>query len=383
MTEPSGNPTITLCITELDRGGAEKALVRIACGLQDSGWSVRVISLRDAGVMAEPLRRSGIEVVALHCGGMADLRCYGRLREQLRTHRSDVLLSFLHQANVYGRLAGRAAGVPVIVSGIRVADRRRWVLMTDRWTRRRVDQYIAVSPSVARFHAAACGIPDKQMSAIPNGVDSVSTDTGTASRWFEIEGPSARPEPLNLLFVGRLTAQKNPLLLLDVFERLAQELRTSATLTYVGDGPLKSQLQQQITSRGLQKSVRLVGAVDDVRPFWQTASVLLLPSRWEGMPNVVLEAMAAAVPVVASSVDGVSDVLTDGETGWLVKEADPERWAQVLQTLVEQPGEVRRRVKAAKTLVERDFSWSSVVQQYDGLLRSLRDQQPVPGSVNW
>lgn len=383
MTEPSGNPTITLCITELDRGGAEKALVRIACGLQDSGWSVRVISLRDAGVMAEPLQQSGIEVVALQCGGMTDLRCYGRLREQLRKYRTDVLLSFLHQANVYGRLAGRAAGVPVIVSGIRVADRRRWVLRTDRWTRSRVDHYIAVSPSVAKFHAAACGIPDEQMTAIPNGVDSVSADPETASRWFEIEGPSARPEPLNLLFVGRLTAQKNPSLLLDVFERLSREWRTSATLTYVGDGPLKSQLQQQITSRGLQDCVRLVGAVDDVRPFWLTASALLLPSRWEGMPNVVLEAMAASVPVVASCVDGVSDVLTDGETGWLVKEADPEHWAQVLQTLVDQPGQVRRRVHLAKTLVKSDFSWSSVVRQYDALLRSLRDHQQVPDGVNW
>lgn len=376
-----------MCITELDRGGAEKAFVRIALGLQQHGWTVRVLSLRDQGVMAEPLLAAGLEVVALGCGHLLDLRCFPRLWRQLRNHPCDVLLTFLHQANLYGRLAARAAGVPVVVSGIRVADRRPWLLQLDRWTRCCVDHYIAVSPSVASFHAAACGIGHGKVTPICNGVDFPDHRDTRRGRSQKLLGTNPRIQRAavqtaavdtqphrQLLFVGRLTEQKNPLLLLDVLQQLPASLRDVCDLTFIGDGPLKAELQQQVERRGLTNSVRLMGAVDDVTAYFREADVLLLPSRWEGLPNVALEAMAAGVPVVASRVDGVCDVLTDGETGWLLDSFDPCPWGNaVTQVLTDEAG-TARRVQTARRLAEQHFSWPGAVAAYDRLLRQLRSE---------
>ena len=114
----SQRSTVTFCITELDPGGAERALVRIAVGLRELGWEVNVVSLRDAGSLASPLRAADIPVRALECGGFLDIRAVLRLRQVLKEQQTRLLVCFLHQANIVGRIAGRLAGVPVVVSGI-------------------------------------------------------------------------------------------------------------------------------------------------------------------------------------------------------------------------------------------------------------------------
>lgn len=351
---------MVFCITELDIGGAEKAVVRIATGLKVLGWSVRVISLRDAGAMARPLREAGIEVEALQCGHFADVRCFWRLRAALRSRLPDVLVTFLHQANIYGRLAARSAGVPVVVSGIRVADRRAWVRLTDRMTRHCADHYVAVSRSVAKTHAELCHISAERMSSIPNGVDVVSdvrSDESSAGN--------------QILFVGRLCEQKNPLLLVDAFAMLPARFRETSRVVFVGEGPLRGALQTHIRQQGLNDRVQLLGFRDDCQNLMLSSTVMVLPSRWEGLPNVVLEAMAAGLPVIATDVDGTSELIADGDTGWLLPASKADRLAAAMEECLTRPGERLRRAKRALQLVRQEYSWASVVDRYDELLRSL------------
>lgn len=356
---------LTLCITELDIGGAEKALVRIATGLQNKNWNVAVISLRDRGPLTDSLEQQGIPVTALNCGGFGDIRTYGRLKSAIRKNRPDMLLTFLHQANIYGRLAARAVGVRKVVSGVRVADRRRWVAITDRLTKRFCDHYIAVSQNVAQVHASQIGLDPQFITAIPNGVDIPDNQSSSIA---------AEETNHQLLFVGRLTDQKAPLDLLEAFLLLPDKRRQQTSVTFVGDGPLRTALQDRITAAGVRSSVSLVGWQPDIMPFMQEASLLVLPSRWEGLPNVVLEAMAIGLPVVCSDVDGCRELVDSGATGILVPPQSPEQLAKAIEGLLSHPDTRCKMAEAAQSVVRKHFSWSGCVEHYNRTLMDLLAQ---------
>lgn len=355
-------PRVTFCITELNIGGAEKAMVRIAQGMSSAGWTVRVISLRDRGPLAVELQNAGIPVTALNCGGFGDVRAFFRLRRELKAHPADVLMCFLHQANIYGRLAANFVGGPVAVSGIRVADRRKWVTTTDRFTRRYSAHYIAVSQHVAEIHVKLCSIPAQKICSIPNGVDSPDPGQLAATK-------NARKHVL--LAVGRLTQQKNPLCLLEAFRALPDDLRSQSTLMFAGEGPLRTQLTAAIQQSGLENQVLLLGHRDDVSELMRTATLLVLSSLWEGMPNVVLEAMANGLPVVASNVDGVTELIQHNVTGWLVPPADPPALTNMLASVLANSEHRESVANSAQTIVTESFTWNAVISEYDRVLRSL------------
>ncbi|MEO2012999.1 MAG: glycosyltransferase [Fuerstiella sp.] len=373
MTENTVTPSVTFCITELDIGGAEKALVRIAIGLQDTGWRVRVISLRNAGAMADPLRAAGIPVTALGCGSFADIRALWRLSAEFRQNPTDLVQCFLHQANIYGRLAIRCCGRrgdhrrrPLVVSGVRVADRRRWVILTDRWTRAYSDHYVAVSEHVAATHAELCRLNRDVVTSIPNGVD-VPAEL--------MDAPN--PAPHTLLSVGRLTTQKAPFDLLEAFRLLPDDLRRQCKLNFVGDGPLAFSLQKAIDRLQLNDRVQLERHSHDVLQLMRESTVLVLASRWEGMPNVVLEAMANALPVVATSIDGIRELIDDGTTGWLVPAATPAALAERIATALGDPESRTSVARNAQAKVSQHFSWASAIERYDQLLRNLLANRPA------
>ena len=356
--EASNGLKILGCITELDIGGAEKAFVRILLGLQTKGWTVQAVSLRDAGPLSDKLTQAGIVVDALGCGGIADFRAFWRLGRLVQSSNPDVVLSFLHQANFYSRLAARSCPNAAVVSGIRVADRRKSIILPDYWTSGRVDQYVGVSKEVMRQHQEWCGLAAERCSWIGNGVD-LSESIDQVSR--------AEDE---LLFVGRLTAQKSPetlLYALSIVRRQGILLR----LKMVGSGPLLTDLQRQSKQLGLEDVVEFLGQRADVPMLMQKATALVLPSKWEGMPNVVLEAMANGLPVIASDVDGIRDVIVDGETGLLVAPADSDLLATAIIRMVSQNSIRLNFAKNATAEVGANYSWDAVITQYDELLHRL------------
>lgn len=377
MTSPcskSGSDRrIVMAITELDAGGAEKAFVRIACGLHDRGWNVQVVSLRDRGPLAKQLDQSGIPVHALGCGSFADLRGIFRLSRLLRGANADVLLTFLHQANIFGRIAGRRAGISTIVSGIRVADRRRVVAITERLTRCCVDHYVAVSQSVARLHATLCGIPAERMSVILNGVDLPSLYSVPPTSRAAL---GLRDNERVLLFAGRLSAQKAPMDLLNAFSTLNPELRATCRLLFVGEGPLHVPLEKEIKSLQLHEQVRLLGWRSDVIGIMKIADLLVLPSHWEGLPNVVLEATALGLPVIGSDVDGIRDLLADTCTppqsaNRLFPAGDIQALSQLLEEFMSHSVRRSETPESSQTLFAKAFTWESIVDSYAVLLDNL------------
>jgi len=362
-----------MAITELDIGGAEKAFVKIAEGLTQRGWDVRVISLRDAGPMAEPLRAAGIPVTALNAGGFLDVRAVWRMKTALLDNPCDVLLTFLHQANIVGRIAGRRAGIQSVICGVRVADRRWSVIIPERLTSKLVDQYVAVSESVGGVHRRLCHIPAERMMAIPNGVD-VGALRKVAAVDRSLIGCQATDKIV--LCVGRLSQQKAPVDVLHAVQKMRQQSAVdcrSLKLVFIGDGPLLPELKRYVALHGLQDHVQLPGWRADVWGIMKASDLLVLASHWEGLPNVLLEAQAAGLPVVASDVDGCRELVTDGVTGRLFRAGDVQHLATVLTEAMNAPQTLQAWAAAAFVNVEKHYRWDVCVTRFhEMLLKHMR-----------
>ena len=383
-SDPSTNQ-LTMAITELDFGGAERAFVRIAIGLKSLGWSVRVISLRDAGPLAEPLRQAGIPVEALQCGGAADFRAIRRMKLTLLLHRPAVLLTFLHQANIVGRLAAKRAGVRTVVCGVRVAD-RRWAMQIPEWlTKQHVSHYVAVSRSVGKVHRDLCGLAAEKIETIYNGVD---LNKIAAAAPVSRKDLQCDDDDQVILCVGRLSPQKAPLDVIAAFDELRRLDPTGhpqRKLVFVGNGPVWPAVEKLIRKKQLGDQVLLLGWRTDVASLMKAATVLVLASRWEGLPNVILESQAAGLPVVASAVDGCLEVIDDGQTGRLFPPGDTPRLAHILQELlvskngsIDPQRETLARLATQARAFAARFSWEKCVAEYDGMLQKLQSAESSP-----
>ena len=360
---------VALVITELDVGGAEKALAGLATGLNRRRWEPRVYALGPEGPLAGPLREAGVPVVCLGVDPGRPASAVVRLASALRGQAPALVQSFLFHANVAARLAAPFAGRPWVVGGLRVAEKaKRWHLAVDRLTATLGAGAVCVSEGVRRYNKAAGGWPDDRLAVIPNAVDPAPIDEAPPADRAELGVPA---DSFLALYVGRLDPQKGLPDLLDAAGRVVDR-RPDWHLVLAGDGPERDRLRALAEDRPrLAGRVHWLGRRGDVPSLLKAADVLVLPSLWEGMPNAVLEAMAARLPVVATAVEGTEDLVAPGETGWLVPRASPGPLADALLDAASDPDRLRRFGDAGRARVERDFAPSRTVLAYERLWAGL------------
>jgi glycosyltransferase involved in cell wall biosynthesis len=381
MSEPSliclpmSAPTpIALCITDLDPGGAERALVQVVTRLDRGEWTPVVYCLGPRAELADVLEAAGIEVHCLNASRRG-ISVILRLSRLLKRQRPGILQTFLFHANFAGRLAGWMAGVPVVVSGIRVSERARekeWHLWLDWLTKRLVTHHVAVSRSVSEFSSQSIRLSRDKVSVIPNGVDAAAFADAVPAVLSQFSIPSTAS---TLLFVGRLHPQKGLDELLGAMWELVEDDRRDVHLLIVGQGPERIRLEPQTRAGVLEKRVHWLGQRRDVASLMKSATLLVLPSLWEGMPNVVLEAMAAGLPVVATKVDGTAELITDGETGWLCGAGTEWPLEEALRDALDSPEARRDRAAKAQISVRAKFTWDAAAVAYSQLWRSLLDSK--------
>ena len=314
---------VALLILELSVGGAEKALFQLATTLDRERFSPVVYSLSGRvedleRSLAPELRARGIEVVEFGLrSALGTPLALWRLRRRLRKDRVAVLQCFMFHANILGRFAGRLAGVPVVCAGIRVAERdapRRLAL--DRLTRGLVDAWVCVGDAVAKFTRERIGVAENRVVSIPNGIAPPTTASGRTKT------DSRR----RMIAVGRLTRQKGFDWLLEHADAwLTPEIRRDWTLWIVGDGEDREKLERIALERELGDFVRFCGWREDAKELIADSDLFLLPSRWEGMPNALLEAAAAGRATLCANVEGVAEILGDAEAQ-ICKPGDVEKW---------------------------------------------------------
>lgn len=305
---------IALTITELYPGGAEKCFVNLTQFLKDRGHAVSVWQLwPDTPIehrqFVEQLEANGISVASGGAARAKDFPFTARwLRKELRDFKPDVIQSFLFHANVASAFAAPKS-VPLF-GGARVSQPEWSRRLLQRWAARRMNKLICVSESVAEHCEKIEKIPREKLHIIPNGIRPWKPDS-TGCDWTELGLPS---DSKVVLFVGRLTRQKGILELLEhgcPFLKKLPEHR----LVIMGDGVLRAEVESAIKDTDHVERIHLVGWNQNPQSWMEQASCLVLPAGYEGMPNVVLEAMAAARPVVSFDVDGVRELLGSEPAG--------------------------------------------------------------------
>lgn len=359
---------IAFCITDLDAGGAERALVQLATRLDRSRWQPAVFCLSPPGELITTLEAAGIPVTCFGARRATDVGVVFRLARALRKFQPTILQTFLHHANIAGRFAGGWAGVPHIVSGIRVAERRSgFRLWLDRITNGFVEFNVCVSQGVVEFSTRVGGLKPDKLVVIPNGVDA-GLFSNAAPADLTAHGIPAGSRVL--ITVGRLDQQKGLHYLLEAMPKVLSR-DNSVHLLIVGEGAQRCVLEREIIDRQLTGRVHLLGWRNEVPALLKASELFVLSSLWEGMPNVVLEAIAAGLPVVATHVEGISELVRENETGLLVPPGNSEALATGIATVLDDPERAKTWGKVGQNRVFSEFSWGKMVLAYEALYENL------------
>ncbi len=319
----------------LGKGGAERQLYYMVRALSQNGARPRVLCFKPGEYWEDPIRELGVPVT---CVGRSKL---GRLRQIVRELRDDppeVLQSAHFYTNAYTQIAARILGIQEI--GAVRCDLVSEVSSNHPWLRRlslSTLRAIAVNSRAAIRSAERFGLDPASLRFLPNVVDTTRFVPGTERTSAEVR----------VLGVGRLTEQKRFDRFLRVVARAKKRASRRVTAVIAGDGPLLSMLQR--TAAELQFAageIQFAGPVEDMRSLYQSADIFLLTSEYEGTPNVVLEAMACAVPAVSTRVGDVPDIVTHGLTGYLAEADDEDAMTEGLEKLADVP-ELRKRIGLA------------------------------------
>ncbi|MFA4929532.1 MAG: glycosyltransferase [Patulibacter sp.] len=351
--------------------GTELMVATLAEHGRRHGVQATVLILDRPGPVARQLRAAGVPVRSL--GGGGALRELGRLGRLVRSGRFDVLCGYGFRAGLATRMLARllAPGTrtAVGVRGLYVTEveridgpRGRLAMVVERATAPLVDAYVANSPGALAV-LEAHGIERRRLHWVPNGID--------ADRWT-VPDRDGRPDPPTVVCVGRFTPVKRQADLVDA-AALLRDRGIAARFVLVGSGPTEDLVRRRVTQLDLSDVVAVVGprSPSEMSRLLADADVACLPSSQEGMPGSVMEAMASALPVVGTRVNGIADLVRDGETGLLVPPADPAALADALERVLRDPA-LRLRLGAAgrRRIVER-FSLERMVAETSDLLRSL------------
>ena len=356
---------VVLLTTNLARGGAETQVAQLALSLGRRGWQVHVVSLRRPSAFKGELSPYSLEMRP----GVPDPLAVARLAWFLRRVRPRILHSHMFHANLLARLIRLLCPVPMVISTLHSMAESSQTSSSVRlrdWVYRVTDPLsditVAVSKAVAERHAAARAVAHAKLRVIPNGVDTTlfRPDPERRVRMREALGLGGE---FAWLAVGRLMWKKDyPAML----RALAQQ--QAGTLIICGAGPLEIELRA--LARELQVDARFLGPREDVAELMNACDGLLLSSRVEGLPMVLLEAAASGLPCVATDVGGVREAVEDGHTGYVVQ---PAELAAAMTRLASLGALERRRMsQAARDLALARFDMHLVAAQWESLYESGR-----------
>ncbi len=360
-------------ITELNViGGAEKLMPRFLAHFDRNRFTPAVACLYGGdGPIADDIRALDIPVTDLGMTAKWRLDALWRLYRLLRHERPVILHTSMFHANLSGRVLGRLAGVPIIITwrhSPSIGGALRELL--NRWTVRLDDRIVATCELVRQIEIEHAQVPSDKVITIYNGIDMERSAASPLAATRIRQAFNIPADALLLGSVGRMHRSKDFGNLLTAMVQVRKRI-PAVWLLLVGDGELRSELESRAQTLGLSSVVTFTGIRDDVPDILAALDIFVLPSRWEGLPLVVLEAMAAGLPVVATAVGGTPEVVVDGVTGLLVPPRDPAALAQAITRLLRNPDLRRKMGRAGRERVTEHFSVEQMVRKTESLYEQL------------
>jgi glycosyltransferase involved in cell wall biosynthesis len=362
---PPRRPTILIAITLSELGGAQTCVSQLLPGITDE-FDV-VVAAAGAGPLRAQAREAGARWVTLHHMrrelGVRDLVALVELVRVIRRERPAIVHAHSSKAGILARVAAAVCRTPV-----RVFTSHGWAFRAERGGRARF--YLLAERLAGRLTTViVCPAETELEAGVQAGScrrdQAVVIRTGIGAQPLQCRPEIAQPI---LISVGRMKAPKDFRTLIEALALLG-ELEYEAVL--VGDGPDQAELALLAAERGIDRSVRFAGARDDVPELFRGSDCFVLSSRSECLPVSILEAMAAGLPVVASGVGGVPELVCDGVTGLLVPPGDPTELAAALRRVVGDAALRRRLGEAGRGEVVRGYDLESYRRAHRALYRSL------------
>jgi glycosyltransferase involved in cell wall biosynthesis len=337
-------------------GGSERHLLTLLPALAQRGVEPVLIGLDDPAWDAADFY-GALEVPAIRLRSPRDVDPL-LLARLVRTLRADVVHTHLVHADAYGGVAARVRGAHLVSTKHNDDPFRtgpfRYV---ERGLARLADRIVTITDSLRRFTVEEVGIPAGKVETIHYGLDE------PPAPWGENPPDEVPAGARILLSVSRLVPQKG----IDAAVRSLASLPEDTMLVVLGEGPERGRLESLARALGVERRVFLPGRVPDVAAWLRRASVYVQPSRWEGFGLAVLEAMLARLPVVASNVSSLPELVADGETGLLVPPDDPAALAAAIGRALEQPELGAKGRERAR----RDFSVAEMADRTAALYSRL------------
>jgi glycosyltransferase involved in cell wall biosynthesis len=341
------------------RAGAEEHILTLLRGLDRQHFRLNLVCDPEIADLMQPDVPEDVELIPLAFRRLGHLGAALQLAKIVREKRVDVLHSHLFWSSLFASPTGYLCRVPVVIETTHVRELWRKGFKSnfaiDRAVGRCVDEYIAVSEANARYLAREKGLPAKKIKVIRNGSDVRRFDPEyKLPASFKASLGFGESDPV-LVVVARLEPQKGHKVLLNAMPTVRREF-PNVRLVCVGDGVLKSELERQTRTLGLEENVRFVGVQTNVQDWLALSQISVLPSFYEGLPLVAIESLAAGVPVVATNVDGTPEIVVNGKTGLTVPPNDSNALAQAICLLLHSPELSGQFATAGRQWVLQEFT---------------------------
>ncbi len=377
---------VVLLLQDLLFGGTQRQALELARGIDPARFAVEMWMLAPGRDFASRAEACGIPLVWLSQSPTVGLDALRSLWRRLGQTPPDILAPLTAVPNIWGRIFGRLTGIPVVVGTCRGGG--AIARQHERFLRRLAHHHVCNSRPLRDILVDGLGHPASRVTVIPNGVDTVH---------FAPPPEELRPVRDVMLCVARLSEDKDHETLLKAFEIAARE-HERAELWLVGDGPLAAGVARLIARHPFKGRIRSYPGGDDPRPFYQQARVVVLSSRREGLPNVILEAMSMGVAVAATAVGAIPEVLSgragpvcgqtkpgapgasgapdahgthDGWCGLMAPPGDPEALARIMLTLLQDDALRESLGRTGRARAVADYSLGAMVAAHERLFARM------------
>lgn len=353
---------VCILTTDSSWGGTEKMIYTLIQGLPKDLFSISLVTLMGDGTLTQKVNSLCERAVNLQARSSMDFRAILKLKKFLREGHFDILHTFLFHANILGRLLGKSVKIPVVISSQQSIDgwrRKRHVLM-DRWTSGFSDAIISVCHAAKKRLISVEKVKPEKIYVVYNGLD-ISEVPQRKNKDPEKE-KFGISDSLVIGMVGNFRGMKGH----EIFIQAAQlllKIRDDFHFLVVGDGKERKKYELEVHSNGLKNHFHFLGRIPNIYDALSLMDIFVLPSKWEGLPISILEAMAFKVPVIATAVGGVPEVVRSDQTGVLIPSNDPIALKDAVLKLLENPSFAQRIIEKAHQDVLDNFVQERMVSE--------------------
>jgi|WetSurMetagenome_2_1015567.scaffolds.fasta_scaffold03437_8 glycosyltransferase involved in cell wall biosynthesis len=353
-------------IPTLAAGGAEKTVVELVKFIDREVFDVQVLCLRAGGFWEEELRSAKVPYAIIGNLRRPIIFNFFKIIKFIRVAKPDIVHTHLFGADFYGRLAARLAGVKNIISteqNLNLSE-GKFKKLAKYFTAKLAIKIVAASGAIKKYLIEQEGVPADKIEVIYNGVE--------IEKFLKQNREYNNNRQLVIGSIGRLTHQKGFDYLLEAMVKI-----DGVKCLIAGVGEEKNSLAEKIKELGLSEKVELVGLKKDVSDFLASLDVFVLPSRWEGFGIVILEAGLSGLPVIASRVDGILEIIDDGQNGLLFMPGNTEELVDKIKSLLVNPAERARLGKNLQQKIQEKFLIQKIVKQYEALYLQVLNKKNI------